>query len=434
MVDALATSVASSIVLNWVLRFGVPDNLHTDQGTSFCNELMIELGQLLGFDKSRTSAYHPQCNGISERHNRVLADMLSKYVGDEPNEWDQYLPYLTFVYNTTVHRTTKATPFSLVFGQECQYPIDLMYSKPLDADMPTADFVVDLGEKFRESHMVALEYLGKAQQRQKDSYHKKVYGKTYKAGDLVWLFAPHLCKGRKFKLPWAGPYVIIEKISELNYKIRLKSPPKNNRVAQWQIVHYNRLKPYSVEKMEERLNAPVTRSKSLFVEDSDSEDDDDYHLTGSNRVELEDLDNTHGRTESREGVNRLPDTLITDSMISRDGFVTHVPTPVITPVTRNSPARSAPNLPTPLRREKSVPNSPSETSQSEETDSEDVAISGEDQLVTSTPVVIPTIDAHEQTSHNVPEQVVKNVPIHDIDEPRRSQRTRPPVHRYGIDT
>ena len=67
MSNALATTVGKALLNHWFVLFGVPDNLHTDQGTSFCNELMSELGSLLGFDKSRTSPYHPQCNGISER-------------------------------------------------------------------------------------------------------------------------------------------------------------------------------------------------------------------------------------------------------------------------------------------------------------------------------------------------------------------------------
>ena len=96
-------------------------------------------------------------------HNRVLADMLSKYVADCPQEWDQFLPYLTFVYNTTVHRTTQSTPFSLVFGQECQYPVDLLFPRPFDVVVPTNEFVVDLYEKFREAHSYALKHLGSAQ-------------------------------------------------------------------------------------------------------------------------------------------------------------------------------------------------------------------------------------------------------------------------------
>ena len=84
------------------------------------------------------------------------------------------------------------------------------------------------------------------------------------------MLAPHKAKSRKFKLPWVGPYLILERISEVNYKIVLKARPN----GRWQIVHYNRLKLYSVERMEERIRRPMTRARAL-VDDSSSESEDD---------------------------------------------------------------------------------------------------------------------------------------------------------------
>ena len=71
------------------------------------------------------------------------------------------LPYLSFVYNTTIHRTTGAAPFSLVYGQECQYPIDLFYAKPHD-ELPTKDsFAEELDEFFRDARAVPEKSLGR---------------------------------------------------------------------------------------------------------------------------------------------------------------------------------------------------------------------------------------------------------------------------------
>ena len=81
-------------------------------------------------DKTRTTPYHPQGNGQVERFNRVIADTISKYCAEKPHLWDTYLPYVTFVYNTTVHRTIGTTPYSMLFEKEAQYPIDLFYPKP----------------------------------------------------------------------------------------------------------------------------------------------------------------------------------------------------------------------------------------------------------------------------------------------------------------
>ncbi|KZS00092.1 Uncharacterized protein APZ42_003752, partial [Daphnia magna] len=65
---------------------------------------------------SRTIAYHPQTDGLVERFNRILCDMLACYVSDQPANWDKYLPFVTFVYNTAKQAPTQETPFFLFFG------------------------------------------------------------------------------------------------------------------------------------------------------------------------------------------------------------------------------------------------------------------------------------------------------------------------------
>ena len=169
-----AKDVAKETVERWVLHFGVPDVLHTDQGKNFGSGLIKELCKLFKMDKTRTSPYHPQGNGQVERHNRVIADVLSKYCAENPQDWDTMLPYVNFVYNTTIHRTTGATPFSLVYGQECQYPIDLFYPKPHDQKRTQNEFVDWLDRQFREAHSHARELLGVNRNRQKDQFHKNI--------------------------------------------------------------------------------------------------------------------------------------------------------------------------------------------------------------------------------------------------------------------
>ena len=107
-----------------------------------------------------------------------------------------------------------------------------------------------LNEQFREAHMNASQTLGFRQGRQKDLCQKNVFGEKLKPGEKVWLFAPQKAKSRKFFLPRIGPYNIIERTSEVNYKIS-----KDTNSKKWQIVHYNRLKPvkeYELPRMETR--------------------------------------------------------------------------------------------------------------------------------------------------------------------------------------
>ena len=282
-----AADVAKAFVEKWVLRFGAPDTLHTDQGTNFCSELMTEVCTLLNIEGTWTSPYHPQGNGQVERHNIVLADVISKYCSENPGEWESILPYVQFVYNTTVHKSTGETPFSLVFGDEAVYPIDLMFPKPPDTELTVHEYTQLLDGKFREAHMCARETLGAVQQRQKDKFFKKTYGKPYQRDDKVWLFSPQLAKSKKFYLPWTGPYTVVRKINEVNYEICSEKNKKKN-----QIVHYNRLKPFRTrsENDDQHLRQSTRIAERLTTEryDADhlpsSDDEDDTLLQRNRRI------------------------------------------------------------------------------------------------------------------------------------------------------
>ena len=80
----------------------------------------------LNIDKIRTTAFHPQTDGLVERVNRTLKSMLASYTNDNPTDWDNFLPYLTFAYNTSVQTSTNETPHYLLFGCDPIEPQDVV--------------------------------------------------------------------------------------------------------------------------------------------------------------------------------------------------------------------------------------------------------------------------------------------------------------------
>ena len=78
---------------------------------------------------------------------------------------------------TTVHKSTGETPFSLVLGVETVYPIELLFSKPSATELTVHEDTQLLDDKFREAHMCARETLGAVQQRQRGKFFKKTYVK-----------------------------------------------------------------------------------------------------------------------------------------------------------------------------------------------------------------------------------------------------------------
>ena len=200
--DMTAATVANAIVDEWIMKFGAPAVIHTDQGSNFNSELMQDICRIFMIEKTRTTPYHPQGNEEVERFNRVIADTLSKYCAEKPQEWDVYLLYITFVYNTTVHRTIGATPYSMIFGREAQYRIDLFVPKPpVDSRLKLGKNAEELNERLYEIHREVQVTMGSEQRRQRVYFKRKVHGEPFKEGDLVWLFEPHKAKSRKFYLP-----------------------------------------------------------------------------------------------------------------------------------------------------------------------------------------------------------------------------------------
>ncbi|KAM7284469.1 DDE-type integrase/transposase/recombinase [Ixodes scapularis] len=101
-----AVEVAKFFIESIVLRHGAPEVLISDRGSSFMAQLTQEILRLSHTSHRRTTAYHPQTNGLTERLNKTIADMISMYVDVEHKTWDEVLPYVTFAYNTAVQETT----------------------------------------------------------------------------------------------------------------------------------------------------------------------------------------------------------------------------------------------------------------------------------------------------------------------------------------
>ena len=285
--DMTAATVANAIIDEWIMKFGAPDVIHTDQGSNFNSELMHDICRIFMIKKTRTTLYLPQGNWQVKRFNRVIADALSKYCAEKPQEWDVYLPYITFVYNTTVHRTIGATPSSMIFGREAQYPIDLFVPKPPgDPRLKLGEHAEELNERLNEIHREAQMTMGTEQRQQREYFNRKVHGEPFKEGDLVWLFEPHKAKSRKFYLPWHGPFEVLSRTSEVTYMIC-----KRGNKEKWQKVHFNYLKPYRGNPEVRHSSRLKNRPPPIYeeipndVKTEDENEDSPFHVIETTTAE-----------------------------------------------------------------------------------------------------------------------------------------------------
>ena len=125
--NQLATTVAKVLFDNFVVHYGVPLRLHSDQGRNFESKVIKELCHLLGMTKSRTTPYHPPGNGEVERFNQTLLNMLGTMTGEEKSRWKDHVATMVWAYNCTKHESTGFSPHYLMFGREPQLPVDGMF-------------------------------------------------------------------------------------------------------------------------------------------------------------------------------------------------------------------------------------------------------------------------------------------------------------------
>ena len=140
---------------------------------------------------------------------------------------------------SATHKTTKCTPAMLQLGRELRLPIDLLMSRS-EESLPVHTYNEKLQQHLEQVHHYARESLKLASDRMKSYYDVHAEHKTFREGDVVWLYNPRRKPGHTPKLmrPWEGPYTITKAINDLVYRIQLTSRSKPK------VVHRNRLWEY----------------------------------------------------------------------------------------------------------------------------------------------------------------------------------------------
>ena len=234
-----AVTVAKKLTEQMFCRFSPPDQLHSDQGRQFESKLLQEVCKIFHIKKTRTTPYHPQCDGQVERFNRTLLHMLSTTLKDYPVDWEEQLPKVCMAYNTSIHASTGYSPFYLMFGRKPKLPIDLLYPTKRGCDATVSEYASDLRCSLETAFGHVRHQLQTKHKQRKEYYDKKVHGDPYCVDDMVWLHNTTIPKGGSKKLhhPWSGPYRVVTKITDNDYRIESTDDRKQTLV-----VHFNGLK------------------------------------------------------------------------------------------------------------------------------------------------------------------------------------------------
>ncbi|QRV96541.1 Retrovirus-related Pol polyprotein from transposon [Ceratobasidium sp. AG-Ba] len=239
-------------------KYGLPRQVITDRDARWTGAFWEHLTSLVGVQRSLTTAYHPQADGQSEIMNQTLEIALRAFVFPSMDNWSDLLNDFSFAYNTMEHTSTGFTPSYLLLGFEPLRPSDLLASTSKSITRPTVEDpkAVNFAEMMQAIRSQAQDALKLAQAHMEDQYNKNHSYLDLQEGDLVML-NPHSLnllrsqkgKGRKLQMKYDGPFEVLEKLSDVTYRIRIPASYKIHPVVN--IAH---LEPYHRDK--EGLDRP----------------------------------------------------------------------------------------------------------------------------------------------------------------------------------
>jgi transposase InsO family protein len=106
-------------------RFGIPQTLTTDQGSSFISKEVRAFIESYKIKLLSSSPYYAQANGQADSSNKILIKLIKKKIEENPKRWHEVLSEALWAHRISRHGATKVTPFELVYGHEAVLPVEV---------------------------------------------------------------------------------------------------------------------------------------------------------------------------------------------------------------------------------------------------------------------------------------------------------------------
>ncbi|GAA5882917.1 hypothetical protein JCM3774_000947 [Rhodotorula dairenensis] len=265
-----AREIAERVFEGWFTLFGLPERMVSDRDKLFTSRFWEALHKKLGVKLARSTSFHPETDGRSERTNKTIVQVLRNYVSRQQTDWSRFLPLAEFAVNSAVNDSTGRTPFEVVLG----YTPSIF---PSDLAPTTVAAVEDLTEERKDKIEEIRNALVAAKVRQTSSANKsRANEPNLQVGDSVMVdsrdrrarYKSRHGDGRAAKLfaRWDGPYKILEARPETS-TYRLALPPDDRAHP---LFHASKLKPYPPNDAE---NFPARREPRPEPIDVDGEEE-----------------------------------------------------------------------------------------------------------------------------------------------------------------
>lgn len=210
-----AVTIAQGIFENFILTYGPMKRLLTDRGSEYINSILNELCSLLNIEQKSSTPYHHRTLGTVERSHRTFNEYVRSYINDDKNDWEKWLIYFTYCFNTTPSTAIdNFCPFQLVFGKLPPSYDFLNYDK-IDPVYNIDQYYQEVRYRLQIANRLAQRFIEKEKLKRKFDYDSHINPQTLTIGDLVMI---PIHERHKFDPLFKGPFKIIH-VSEPNVTI-----------------------------------------------------------------------------------------------------------------------------------------------------------------------------------------------------------------------
>ena len=262
--DKSAVSVAHALVSHLICPYTTPRVLLTDNGTEFKNQVLADICSQYGVKQTFITAHHPASNGLVERTNRKILEILRHLSGQLHETWEDWLPQVAASINSSVNSSTGKTPYYIVFGCDKKLPYDVLLQPPSPLYNPEDYSRLQL-HSFQTIHASVRERLKASREEMLRKQHLLATPVTFDVGDTVMIRVPE--RSCKLLPKFKGPYVISAKLHGNKFKVI--DPDTSTS----EVVHADRLKrvhsalsptaePFIPLSSDPSSDSPVTPSSS----------------------------------------------------------------------------------------------------------------------------------------------------------------------------
>ena len=282
-----AATTAKALYENFFLHYGFPAKLHSDKGANFESKVIKKLCGIAGVLKTRTTPYHPMGNGMVERYNQTLLNMMGTLKERQKSDWKTFVPSLTHAYNATMHESIGFSPFYLMFGRHPRLAIDAFLGIGSSEEHKShQDYVDRLKDRLQYAYERA-----EIEARKKGKKYKKYYDQEARTslllpGDRVLVQKKGVQGKHKIgDIREKNPYLVMKQPMP-DIPVYLVQRENSNRKPR--LLHRNMLLPFNglprpededldhQRQIQEQVSTPEIIESTYSDSSSDSSSEDDY--------------------------------------------------------------------------------------------------------------------------------------------------------------